>query len=299
MLSILIPAYNFDVVDLAEELLRQAKQIDTPIEVLIIDDHSLSYFRKRNASLASRSRVSYLELDYNIGRSKIRNRLVDFASGEWLLFLDCDMVISRPDFLQNYISRLGEAPVICGGIGYGIRPMSSEYILRWKYGIVRESKPALRRQMFPHWSFLSGNFMISREVYNQIRFNEEISGYGHEDTLFGLELKHRNIPVLHIDNQAIHIGLEPCYEYLAKSEQGIVNLIKLLQIAPDMKPELQRAVRLLRVSRFMNFFRLNKPLSWVFMIFNPIIRRHLCSKRPSLILLDIYKLGLAARLFKG
>lgn len=297
MISICIPVYNFDVTELTDSLLEQANRIGYPIEILLFDDHSLSYFRNINSKLNNRKDVSYLEFDFNIGRSKIRNRLADFASGNWLLFLDCDMVIDEPDFLQGYVNVLTKAEVICGGIKYGKKPFREELVLRWKYGIFRECKSAMRRQISPYNSFMSGNFLINSELFHSIRFNEDISGYGHEDTVFGINLKRRKVSILHIDNPSLHLGLEPCFDFLQKSEQSVINLSKLMNNAPDLRKDLERTVKVLRVFKILRFFGLTLLLRWVFRVVNPIIRRELCSKHPSLLMLDLYKLALLAKLY--
>jgi glycosyltransferase involved in cell wall biosynthesis len=298
MITICLPVYNFDVTEITEELLRQAMEYNIDIEILIFDDASLSYYKSRNSKIAMNSNVQYLEFDQNLGRSKIRNRLADFAKGNWLLFLDCDMMPESQQFLKNYNNAVDQANVICGGISYGPRPFKTELLLRWKYGIYRESKNATRRQIFPYASFLSGNFLIKKDVFNEIRFNEEISGYGHEDTLFGLDLKKNEVTIQHINNPCIHLGLEPCYDYLAKTEQGIINLVRLIRIVPDQWNNLRKHIKLLRVYNFLRSVGLGFPLRWFFRVFNPIIRRVLCTSMPSILLFDLYKLGMLAQLFK-
>ena len=298
MISICLPVYNFDITELTEELLRQAKEYNIDIELLVFDDESLSFYKKRNSSIAVNSNVQYLEFDQNLGRSKIRNRLADFAKGNWLLFLDCDMLPDSPQFLKNYNNAIDQGSVICGGISYGQKPFQNELLLRWKYGVYRESKNASRRQIFPYASFMSGNFMIQKEAYDKVRFNEEMSGYGHEDTLFGLDLKKNKIPIVHINNPCIHLGIEPCFDYLAKTEHSIVNLVKLLRIVPEQKKNLRRNIRLLRFYFALRSLGMGHPLRWFFRAFNPLLRRLLCSTRPSLMLFDLYKLGMLAQIFK-
>lgn len=297
MISVCIPVYNFDVNELTNSLLEQAHRIGYPIEILLFDDHSLAYFRKANAQLNNLKDVSYLEFDFNIGRSKIRNRLADFATGSWLLFLDCDMVVDDPDFLKGYVDALTRAQVVCGGIKYGEKPFREELILRWKYGVSRECRSAMRRQISPYNSFMSGNFLISSDTFHTIRFNEDISGYGHEDTVFGIELKRRKVSILHIDNPSLHLGLEPSFDFLQKSEQSVINLAKLMRNAPDLRKDLERSVKVLRVFKRLRFLGLILPLRWVFRVVNPVIRRSLCSKHPSILMLDVYKLALLAKLY--
>jgi len=297
MISVCIPVYNFDVNELTHSLLEQANRIGYPIEILLFDDHSLSYFRKVNAQLNNLKDVSYLEFDFNIGRSKIRNRLADFASGNWLIFLDCDMVLDDPNFLKGYVDALTSAQVVCGGIKYGNKPLREELILRWKYGVSRECKSALRRQISPYSSFMSGNFLIASDTFHSICFNEDISGYGHEDTVFGIELKRRKVSILHIDNPSLHLGLEPCFDFLQKSEQSVINLSKLMRNAPDLRKDLESTVKILRVFKLLRFLGLTLLFRWVFRVVNPVIRHSLCSKRPSLLMFDVYKLALLAKLY--
>ncbi|HPF92387.1 MAG TPA: glycosyltransferase [Tenuifilaceae bacterium] len=298
MLSICLPVYNFDVTELTLELLRQAREYNIDAEILVFDDASLSYYKNINSKIAVNSSVQYLEFEQNLGRSRIRNRLADFAKGNWLLFLDCDMVPQTPQFLKNYNNAIDEANIICGGIGYGPKPFKKEFLLRWKYGIFRESKSAVRRQINPYAAFMSGNFMIKKEVFNQIRFNEGISGYGHEDTLFGLDLKKHKASILHINNPCIHLGIEPCFDYLAKTEHSIINLVNLISIVPEQWKDLRKNIKLLKFYCFLRWIGLGYPLRWFFRVFNPIIRRVLCNTKPSLLLFDLYKLGMLAQVFK-
>ncbi|MDD2279619.1 MAG: glycosyltransferase family 2 protein [Bacteroidales bacterium] len=298
MISICLPVYNFDVTELTNELLRQALDYNIDIEILIFDDASLSYYKKINSKIAVNSSVQYLEFEQNLGRSRIRNRLADFAKGKWLLFLDCDMIPDSSQFLKNYNNAIDEANVICGGISYGPKPFKREFLLRWKYGISRESRNAARRQINAYASFMSGNFMIRKEVFNQIRFNERISGYGHEDTLFGLDLKKHKASIHHINNPSIHLGIEPCFDYLSKTEHSIVNLVKLIEIVPEQWNDLRKNIKLLKYYSFLRWFGLSYPLQWFFRVFNPIIRKVLCSTNPSLFLFDLYKLGMLAQVFR-
>lgn len=297
MISICIPIYNFDVTELVDELLRQANHLSYPVEVLLFDDHSQIFFRKRNSLLASRSNVSYLDFDFNIGRSKIRNRLADYASGQWLLFLDCDVMVDDPDYLKHYVDSLSKAKVICGGRKYGTKPFRPELLLRWKYGVGRECKTAFFRQVNPYSSFISGNFLIDYDTFHQVRFNEEISGYGHEDTLLGLDLKKHKVDILHIDNPTIHMGLDSCEEFLVKTEQGVLNLAKILQIMPCMRRDIEKSIKLLSVFRFLRHIGMVYPLRWVFKVLTPFIKRQLCSSNPSILLLDVYKLSLLAKIY--
>jgi len=297
MISICIPVYNFDVTELVNELIAQANRLQYPIEILLFDDHSHSYFRNRNSQLASHSLVNYLEFDFNIGRSKIRNRLADVAKGQWLLFLDCDVMVDDPNYLKSYIDNLDYAKVICGGRKYGPKPFRPELQLRWKYGVKRECRSAYARQLNPYSSFISGNFIIEYDTFQRIQFNEELSGYGHEDTLLGLDLKKQKVDVLHIDNPTIHMGLDSNQEFLSKTEEGVKNLTRILQIMPCMRRDIEKSITLLKVFRLLRKIGMLYPLRWVSRVYTPLLRKQLNSSNPSILLMDFYKLTFLAKLY--
>ena len=298
MLSICIPTYNFDITELVRELLRQADGINYPIEVLVFDDYSQPYYRRQNNAVAMLPRVNYLEFDYNMGRSCIRNRLGDIANGEWLLFMDCDTMPQSPDFLRKYVEHLGQIDVLYGGRVYGSKPQHRELMLRWRYGLKRECSKAIFRQLRPYKSFMSSNFVIKRELFLSHRFNEELSGYGHEDTLLANTLKNNGKNILHIDNPTVHLGLEPAGEFIEKAGQGVRNLVRILNMLPkQQRVEFERSIKLLHVFRISRCIGLLYPLRYIFRVFVPLIKRQLIGNRPSILLFDLYELSLLAQLY--
>ena len=60
MLSILIPIYNFKVMDVVLELKAQAKKLDIPFEILCFDDAS-STNKNTNSILKTEANIQYLE----------------------------------------------------------------------------------------------------------------------------------------------------------------------------------------------------------------------------------------------
>ena len=60
----------------------------------------------------------------------------------------------------------------------------------------------------PYHSFKSNNFLIRKSIFSKIRFNENITSYGHEDTQLSLEFKKNKIKILQIDNVVYHDGIE-------------------------------------------------------------------------------------------
>jgi glycosyltransferase involved in cell wall biosynthesis len=94
-ISIITPVYNVeDYLDECIFSLRQ--QTLQSIEIILINDassdHSVDVIRRH---IAADSRVILIDLDQNIGQGFARNKGIDRASGEYILFIDAD------DFLHD------------------------------------------------------------------------------------------------------------------------------------------------------------------------------------------------------
>lgn len=108
----------------------------------------------------------------------------------------------------------------------------------------------------PYASFSAFNFLIEKHTFNAISFDESLLEYGHEDTLFGLELKYRNIPLNHIDNPAFHMGIDSGVDFMHKSTaavDGLANLIAAGKIDEDVR--LFKIYRSIQKSGFQWFFK--------------------------------------------
>lgn len=288
MLSILIPIYNFDVRKFVNELHYQAKQAKVKFEIILIDDASKSKFQEINFELDKLEFVKYIQLNENIGRSKIRNLLAEKAKYNYLLFADCDMKIDNELFVENYVDVCKSAKVICGGLSYEkSKPEKFNEYFRWFYGTQREVKSVEDRKLKPNSSFMTSNFLIYKLIFESINFDENISQYGHEDTLFGIELKRKNIIIKHFDNPLIHIGLETCDDFISKTKKGIKNLVFITN--NYNYPELFEDIKLLKI--YKQTEKMSFIFSIVFRFFNKLIYKNLCGKNPSLKLFDLYKLS--------
>jgi cellulose synthase/poly-beta-1,6-N-acetylglucosamine synthase-like glycosyltransferase len=295
MLSILIPIYNFNIVDLAREIQYQADRSGVKYEILLVDDDSDFSFKKENRITGEWKHFRYEELAANIGRARIRNKMAGMARFPWLLFLDCDSRIVNPDYIMSYLARFEKEAVICGGRAYEtFKPNDSARFLHWHYGRKREQKSARDRNRMPWNSFMTNNFAIARSIFEKVAFDDSIDKYGHEDTLFGFELKRRGIPVLHIDNPLVHIGLETNTEFLRKTKEGVGNLSFLVNLKSEYKNTMVKGIKLLRHYSWLQRFHLLVPFRCLYAGIKNQILANLMSRHPMLLLFDIYKLGLMA-----
>jgi glycosyltransferase involved in cell wall biosynthesis len=291
MLSVLIPVKDWNPLVLIESIVSQLIECEIPGEILISDDSTFSESSKISDLASEIPMVRYFCRKHPLGRSGNRNFLADQAKFQYLLFIDGDAGVQSNDFIRKYLESADKDTVLCGGTLYKNEPPADpDFLLRWKYGKAREQSDAKNRQKKPWKSFTTFNFLVPVDLFQKIRFDESISGYGHEDTIFGIQLHLAGIHIKHLDNGLLHLGLEPSLIYLEKVRQSGVNLRNLYSRGL-FPPGNVKDVALL--AAWIRFKKLH--LSWLFGAWfryrKNSIEKKLCGGDPSLLLLDLYKLG--------
>ena len=298
MLSVLIPIYNYDVNSLVTSLDQQLTQAGIPYEIILADDCSDSTdYREKNAGLTRISSIQYIQNQENMGRAKIRNHLADMAQYPYLLFIDCDAMVGNPDYIKKYLDaiekmRPQQVFVINGGIAYQNEKPDNQYFLRWYYGKRREEESAEQRNKRPYHHFTPFNVIISKSVFEEIQFDENLTTYGHEDTLFGYQLQQKQIPYLHIDNPLYHEGLDTNEEYLKKIRLSIDNLI-YISGNQNINHSFLKENRLLKTYQQCKKMGLAKLVGRHYERNAEKMQQHL-SQKPSMSLIDLYKLSYLA-----
>ncbi|MGC3976811.1 MAG: glycosyltransferase family 2 protein [Paludibacteraceae bacterium] len=288
MLSILIPTYNYNITQLVNDLHSQAVESLAEVEIIVMEDGS-TLFLEENKKILQLELCKYDVLQKNIGRSAIRNKLADVAKYEHLLFIDCDAAVNNPNYVQRYLAFCKEDCVVIGGTAYDECENNPDFSLRLKYGREREAKMAQERLQSSHLShFSTFNFLISKNIFNKIRFDETIKGYGHEDTLFGHGVAELNCDVHHIDNSLIHKGLDDNITFISKTENGTKNLY--LMYNSHKYPFLVNQSKLLATFIQLKKYNIHKLLAAVFPLLKQLFIYEMCTKNPSLRVFDIYKL---------
>jgi hypothetical protein len=287
MISVCIPVFNFNITALVDELSKQSSELNVPTEIIIIDDCS-EFFKSENKKAAQA--LKYIELPENIGRSKIRNLFLEYAKYEYLLFLDCDSLVVRNDFLSKYLEVLKkESSVICGGRIYPDQPPGRSKMLSWKHGVHKESMSVDVRKANPNKSFMTNNFVVAKECMNKIKFDERITKYGHEDTLFGYELAKQHIEITHIDNPVLNGDIETNEVFLKKTKQGVINLVHILSF-------LKHDEEFVKNVSLLNYYEKTKSFRGIQYVLYKIFRRpiyyFLKKGYVSLKIFDFYKLGI-------
>ncbi|MBN1183578.1 MAG: glycosyltransferase family 2 protein [Bacteroidales bacterium] len=295
MISILIPVYNFNINDLIRELTSQGEKSGSPFEIIVIDDASTNKDQQQNNSKISKYKYTlYIENETNIGRSATRNLLAEKAKYEYLLFMDGDSQIENSDYLKKYFESIKEYPkdtIICGGTSYTHNPPDNQnHLLRWVYGKAHEEKSAQQRNLNPNGSFSAFNFLISKSLFDHIKFDNSIKQYGHEDTLLGYKLKKAGFTIKHIDNPLTHIGLESSNIFIEKTIIGVNNLKELYKRFYKEKKFIED-IKLLKTYHKLRKYRSCWIVSIFYKIFKKFLTKNLTGSKPKMFYFKLLKLG--------
>jgi len=287
MLSILIPEYNYNCTKLVSDLAAQCKRTNVTYEIIVLDDASTED-NAVNRSISEISGCIFVESEQNNGLAKTRNRLVKMAKYQYLLMIDCDAEVNDDAFIHQYLETIGQAQVVAGGIGYSLNKPESNRCLRWFYGKKRESLPAKLRNQNPYKSSLSFNLMVEKDVLLKYPYDESFTDYGHEDSVMGFTLKKAGISILHIDNTLIHNGLDLNEAFLAKSLKAVEKQVTNPAFQTD---EMTDQIRIFKIYRKIKNLGLRRLLALKFKYGKSLMMRNLCSRHPSLLLFDFYRLS--------
>ncbi|HEX5625166.1 MAG TPA: glycosyltransferase [Saprospiraceae bacterium] len=295
MLSVLIPLYNYDIRQLLSDLDARLRRSGIAYEILVLDDASLPEYAGMAAELRDLPGIRWLTAPVNAGRSASRNRLAREARYEHLLFLDCDVRLIRENFIDAYLEHIRNEPydVLYGACLYPDNPPKDKaLLLHWYYGSQVENPSLHDRLKHPFTRFHSVNFVVRKAVLAEIPFDERIRDYGHEDSLWAMDLKARGKAITHLDNPVLHEGLVSDKWFLRKTSHALKNLIRLER--ENRAPE----------SALLNTYGLLKRLKMIplaFRIYRKLERRivrNLRSGQPAMRALSLYKLGLFIRFVK-
>lgn len=288
-LSVCIPIYNSDVRALVNNLCTQIDQLGTSqIDIVLIDDASEQRFVELNQS--QNPRVHYIELKENIGRSKIRNSFLQHTTADYLLFIDGDSTIQDPLFLEKYNLHLAaqQIDVLVGASVYQNNKPGLPQRLRWKYSTQRESLNYGQRSQSEQAGFKTNNFVIRRNILERFPFDERLTGYGHEDTLLGLQLSTNEVVVAHIDNPVWNLKLDTNAEFLIKTDSALKNLLWLEKMYPSLP--FKETIRLLRLYSVLKKNSLSKYAMDFLVLTMPAISAYLKSGYATLFIFDVYRL---------
>jgi glycosyltransferase involved in cell wall biosynthesis len=257
-ISVLIPFYRDNPVRLLAALDRETVK---GVEIVILDDGSAdpalaARVAKQITDLALPAR--FVALANNEGRAAGRNRLASNARGQWLLFLDSDMLPDTECFLAAWLGLvLSDKPAVAfGGFSLDQTPLTRDHALHRAMALKSDCVPLDARRATPEKYVFTSNLLVRRDVFESEAFDEGFSGWGWEDVEWAMRVS-RTDPILHIDNTATHLGLDRASVMATKYEQSAKNFARVVAAHHDIVSTYPsyRAAKLLKLAPLRALWR--------------------------------------------
>ena len=244
-LSIVTPVYKNNpsalLLSLRHELQDWAKpDLADEIEFIIVDDGS------KDETLTTQiidtlkgypicaTLYSFKE---NGGRSSARNHLIEKARGQYLLFLDSDMLPDDANFIAQWLNFAhNNAPDIAYG-GYTIKqaPITKETALARALAGKSDCNGASERNQRGALAVATSNLLVRHDIMEKVPFDCGFSGWGWEDTDWALRAQEAQYNVTHVDITATHLGLDIDKVLLDKLKKAGPNFKYILQNHPQVQ----------------------------------------------------------------
>ena len=243
--SVIIPSYNptQKLPETLERLLPQADLIDELI--IIIDNNSYTDFAKSLLEKYAASLKMKIFPQENSGRGKSRNRGVELASGDLIIFLDDDMLAENGLIEKHIQYHIKNPGAIVSGNGYR-NPKEANYDFGkfliqmetgWKQNAGDVSEVTLQK-----FNFTACNMSLPKSVLKELNGFDTRFSDG-EDFDFAVRAINKGIPVMydisllawHNDWPGIDTYIRRQNEYTA-AKMDIVNAHpEYLQYFPNLK----------------------------------------------------------------
>ena len=282
-LSVCIASYGDDLTELLQEL-SYCIEFGLPdhweVEILVSDQFPKAHKLRKKWEKKFNCRYIHSKTK---GRSQNRNELAEAAEGTHLVFMDADALPKTAGFLNRYCNYAQNAQVIVGGTAY--QPGFKVDSLRVKIGKLKEQITPAKRDKKPYASFSAFNFMIQRELFENIQFDPRLEKYGHEDTLFGQELRRRGATIDHIDNPAYHMGIDSGEVFMDKTAEAVDSLAFLIA-----EGSIDEEIRLFKIYRIISLTGLVYILRLLHKLIGNPIKTALARGWVPIFMYDFYKL---------
>jgi glycosyltransferase involved in cell wall biosynthesis len=241
-LSIIIPTYNRKK-KLAKCLkaLHKQKISQESYELIIVNDGSTDETKKfLEEEMNFHENLKALHQE-NSGQAKARNKALDIAQGQVILFIDDDIYTSE-DFLKTHIEFHKKNPEItksCLGLTLWTPDEKITPYMHWlTQGGHQFAYHKLKAdQIVDYKHFYTSNISVKRDLIAEARFDTDFKGYGWEDIEFAYRLfKNKSLSIEYKPNAlAYHDNFMDPYS-LKKRMNSVGKSAKIFQ---KKHPELQ------------------------------------------------------------
>jgi len=208
--SLVITTYNRP--NALHEVLKSVdKQTSTPYEVIIADDGSTDTTKDLIATYKKESKLNIIhswQEDMGFRAARSRNKAINRSSGEYIILIDGDMILDE-NFVYDHIKNLRKGFFIQGTRTLLSQNLTQEILNGSKVDINFFQKNLLNRKNSIRSLFLSKIFSGNKnsllgiktcnmsfflnDFYKVNGFNNDIEGWGREDSEFCMRLMNAGI----------------------------------------------------------------------------------------------------------
>lgn len=199
LVSVIIPIYNLEdyVKDCIESIIEQTY---SNLEIILVDDGSTDKSSDIcDTYLKKDSRVVVIHLTHQ-GLSVVRNSGLDYAKGDWVIFVDGDDYI-HPDMIRVLLETAVQNDVLyvrCNEVhsSENRKTYSWEKRCYEDYSIVRMSSADEMRNILEKRALICvWGSIYHKSILNELRFSE---GYVFEDNVYTPAVLHRVSDIIRV-----------------------------------------------------------------------------------------------------
>lgn len=235
-------------------------------ETVIVDDCSNDGTGEYLDNVETEADLIIIHNNHNMGRAASRNTGAKAASGNLLIFADGDLALDD-NFIDRHLGFHLEHPnrTAVGRVNYPGNTAIEKYLgNRSMFQLKRPSR-------IPFRYFISGNFSIPAELYNELGgFDEDYAFYGGEDLDLGYRLDEKGIDVYYIPQAvAFHVHPIELDELLSKRYEFGLKGLALFAVKHPKAAEQVPIYRLFSrplthfILRFITIPLFYKPLEYI------------------------------------
>ena len=187
-ISIVVIGYNTgDILKKSLESINNLIVTNHVVEVVYVDDGSVDNSFEMFSDYNLKFNKKQLKLNENHGRSYARSEGIKMASGEWILFLNSNIIVESHLLLRYSESMLNKNSYAYGGcVNYSsVDSVFEKYLNDSTRGI----KKYQNNQNINYQNLLFSNCMIKKSIFDVIKLNLNFKCYGGEELDFASKLE--------------------------------------------------------------------------------------------------------------